>query len=508
LGRSSLRYIAASPLLIVLLVAHCSDHGHGPSPARASRPNIFLIVIDTARADHFSYAGYRRHTTPRIDALTADAVVYRGAHSTAPWTLPAHMSMFSGLLPTEHGATWAAYSEPAQMTLREMIRRGFSVGEPERMLARRLKQAGYATVGISQNPWVSESRGFAEGFDQFIEAWRPSSLPQPYSALPREVKIAKEADSGSAGRSLVVFKYHFLTTDVEEPFFVFFNFIDPHFPYLPPGRFRKVFDGDRRLIPEMTRDGVELELIAGVKQIDGEALSRFYDAELRYVDWAIGNLLAWLRSRDLYDNSMIVITSDHGEHLGEGGRYSHQLSLQEELLQVPLVIKYPGGAGAGTIVEDPLVSNLDVYRTILAQAGAEAGGGGPGFRTLAQDLGRMSDFDRSLLIAESHFSEAYLQQLLQANPAFDVAKHRHIRRAVYDSDCKYLFDAADLVSAEPLSPVTRAACSQGALVTERMRAYVDAAGHGPRPGAPAGPDRELLDQLESLGYVAASPPER
>jgi arylsulfatase A-like enzyme len=130
-----------------------------------TKPNVILIVIDTARADHFSAYGYDRPTTPNIDALARDSVRFSNAHSVSPWTLPSHMSMFTGRLPGQHGATWEAFSKPAETPMRDMMARGFQPGNPEQMLGSRLKASGYQTWGFSSNAWVSPHMGFGSGFD-------------------------------------------------------------------------------------------------------------------------------------------------------------------------------------------------------------------------------------------------------------------------------------------------------------------------------------------------------
>jgi arylsulfatase A-like enzyme len=494
-------------LLCTGLSAGCRREGHRDRAARrAGPPNIILLVIDTARADRFGFLGCARRTTPEIDAFAADCVAYPNAHSVAPWTLPAHMSMFTGLLPGEHGATWRAFSEPAEMTLAEIMVRSYTPPDPQRLLPFLLKQAGYITIGISQNPWVSERNGFAQGFDHFVEAWRSrAGLGSSYEWLPRKLKTTPEADSGPAGRSLLLFKQYFDAHDVAEPFFAFFNLIDPHFPYLPPGSFARRFDGDPRIIPEMLGDEtgtVELALIAGGRHIDPAALTRFYDAELYYVDFIVGKLMEWLRDKDYYDDALIILTSDHGEHLGAYGRYSHQLSVEEGLLRVPLLIKYPGGRGAGSRVSDPLVSNLDVYRTILSAARCDPSSEIPPDRSY--DLAQMDRFDRTELVAEDYYSEAYLRQLQQHSDNFDIDDQRLVRRAVYTHEGKYVFEDDRLETVEAIGPENAPAADEQprADMIARMHDYIQAVDETARTqAAPAEPDPDLIEKLRSLGYV-------
>jgi arylsulfatase A-like enzyme len=477
-----------------------------PSGPEDRPPNIILLVIDTARADRFGFLGCERPTTPEIDAFADDCVVYPNAHSVSPWTLPAHMSMFTGLLPGEHGATWEAFSEPVEMTLAEIMVRSYAPPDPQRLLPRLLKQAGYTTIGISQNPWVSVRNGFAEGFDHFVEAWRGQGRFRSfYESLSKELRTTPEVDSGPAGRSLLRFKHYFDTHDVAEPFFAFFNLIDPHFPYLPPGGFALRFDGDPQIVPEMLggeSGTVELALIAGGRKFDPAALKRFYDAELCYVDFVFGKLIDWLSDEDYYENALIILTSDHGEHLGEQGRYSHQLSVEEELLRVPLLIKYPGGRSAGSRVDDPLVSNLDLYRTILAAARCDLSSESSPMRSY--DLAQMDRFDRAQLVAENYYSEAYLRQLQKRSDTFDLDSHRLVRRAVYTRQRKYVFEDDHLKTVEAIDPENAPSVAEQprAEVIRRMRDYIQAVDKTARPRAvPAESDPEFVEKLRSLGYV-------
>src|SRR5687767_11295602 len=117
----------------------------------AAPPSIFFVVIDTARQDHVSAYGADPRITPNVDALAREGVLYRNAHAVAPWTLPSHASMFTGLLPAEHGASWSFFRDAA--SIKDVMERPLALREPERLLARRLADAGYATIGISANPW-------------------------------------------------------------------------------------------------------------------------------------------------------------------------------------------------------------------------------------------------------------------------------------------------------------------------------------------------------------------
>ena len=488
-------------ILAVALVACGGDRDTGAvlsAPAEPHRhaagapPNVVLIVLDTARADRMSYAGHARPTSPHVDALARDGVVYSRAHSVAPWTLPSHASIFTGLLPGEHGATWRAFDGAQDTPLQAVLERSVELPRSHH-LARRLSARGYTCLGFSTNAWVSRRTGFADGFNAFYEVWR--TIEPDWRLRLRRWRAATDLERGDAGDTVAAFGGHLERHGLPpEPFFLFFNFIDPHFPYSPPPRWRHALGQDRELGKRLAGfEFSEMAMVAGDRPIDLATLAPFYDAEISYVDFAVGRLLAWLKAAGLYDESLIVVTSDHGEHLGEGGRFGHQFSVEEALLHVPLVIKYPGGELAGTTVDDPRVSNLDVYATLLATAG-DAGGEPP---VASRDLGDMAAFDRAFLLAESYPSEPFLQAHEARHAAFPIDEHRVVRRVVLDGEARHVFLSAN---DEPprLDDGDSSSRARAAAWLRRHLADRDDAG----ANVDQGPlDEETLERLRSLGYA-------
>lgn len=283
--------------------------------------------------------------------------------------------------------------------------------------------------------------------------------------------------------------------ELREPFFLFFNFIDPHFPYAPPELWRYAFSRHRELGEKIAKFRFsEMALVAGERTVDPADFEAFYDAEMSYVDFAVGRLVAWLQEKEYYDESLIVVVSDHGEHLGENGRFSHQFSVEEELLQIPLVIKYPGQAFNGSVVENPLVSNLDVYATILAAAAAEQGLEGPA--TPSRNLADMERFDRAFLIAESYYSRPFLRAHQELFAAFPIDEHRVIRRVVFDETGRFTFlegETGLLAEAEGSPERARAAAI--------LRDYVSSLGEGLAGAVDRPLDKATLERLRGLGYA-------
>jgi arylsulfatase A-like enzyme len=472
--------------LAALVLAACGD---GP-PAR---PNLVLIVIDTARADHFSCYGYGKETTPNVDALAARGVRFTEARSLAPWTLPAHMSMFSGLPPRDHGATWAAFSEPESAPLRELVARTFAPGEPERMLAARLRAAGYATLAFSPNPWVAKTKGLGEGFDEFHELWREEERAALARGAPPDALSLSLSGVTMAGvrRALAA-------RDEERPFFLFVNLLDPHFPYEPPEPYRARFGGTSATVTAIQAGGrrTELAMIAGAAPFTREELVPLYDGELATADHFVGELVQTLEREGVFDDTLVIVTSDHGELLGEGGQWSHQLSVGEELLRVPLVLKLPEDARAGTVSEDPLVSNLDVYATLLAAAGLTPSSG------LARDLCAPAPPSRELLVAEYDTSRAYLHQLAEVHPSFDPAAHARELHAFYTPDLCVRFAAREPESIAARRAGAETPADAGERARAALRSYLAARDtrSAVRAGA-AGADAASDEGLEDLGYV-------
>jgi arylsulfatase A-like enzyme len=523
-GRARLRQGALAGVFMLILAAPLPARAVEPAshpgaaadgkpsdgaPSSGAPPNIVFIVLDTARADRMSYNGYPRLTTPYIDAFARDAVTYSNAHSVAPWTLPSHMSMFTGLLPGQHGATWRAFATPDNMTLGELLNKTFSLAEPARFLPTRLRQLGYHTVGFSSNAWVSRRTGFDQGFDAFYEMWQDDSrvnkgydwLPPRVrhallSWIPPDVSSASELDRGDGGQVLRKLREHVAANGpLRQPFFLFFNFIDPHYPYSPPPSWRYAYSDDRELgeaIALFRFD--EMDMQTGLRPVDVTRFRPFYDAEINYVDCVVGRLLTWLREQGVYDDALVVVTSDHGEHLGEGGHFSHQFSVEEELLRVPLVIKYPGNAGKGEVVDNQMVSNIDIYETLLRAAGAPAQAA---TATSPQDLAHMEVFSRPYLIAEEYYSLPYLRLNNERNPDFSVDDNRITRRVVYDPTQRHEFFQRDGV--QPAA--VQADDPDRAHAAAFLESYVSSLRNGMLHEKAQPLDAATRERLRSLGYV-------
>ncbi|MGH9749475.1 MAG: sulfatase [Candidatus Polarisedimenticolia bacterium] len=320
------------------------------------RPNVLLIVLDTARGDRFPWAGYDRPTAPRLEALAREAVVYTRAFSPAPWTVPAHASLFTGQYPSLHRTDCGSLRLP----------------DAARTLAEILRDAGYRTAGYTANPWIGSGYGFNQGFDTYGETWR-------------EVRDGS-ADTGAAltNEKAIRFLHWWQETPEvrDRPFFLFINYFEPHLPYHPPEPERSALLRDRSdpaRVERLARLGhpEEMRFIMGISDLtadDLEILGNLYDGEIAYADRKAGEVVAALRQMGVLDRTVVAVTGDHGENLGEHRMLDHKLSVHDTLLHVPLLLRYPPEVPAGGVVADP-VQMHDLFPTVLALAGVPLPGG-------------------------------------------------------------------------------------------------------------------------------------
>lgn len=318
-------------------------------PDSAARPNVVLVSIDTLRPDHLSLYGYDRETSPRLDRWARrHATVFRQAIAAAPWTLPSHVSMFTGIDAHRHGVN-------------------FNVGAPHSLetMAERLREAGYATIAVTGGGFVHSQYGFAQGFDR-------------YHSFSVRMGLENELDVGIE-RALEA-----VEALADRPFFLFFHTYAVHNPFRPRGDFTQRFGNiqddvlvDVRLLPSESEDGFRtrraLYARAGDEELDlpEPELMRLavdlYDVGIAYADDALGRLLDRLQRQDLAARTLVVVTSDHGELFGEHGLVNH-ISLYDENLRVPLVIATPDRTGSGRIIDEP-VRLIDLLPTVLEIVG-------------------------------------------------------------------------------------------------------------------------------------------
>lgn len=346
-----------------------------------TRPNVVLVVLDTARRDRVSAYGYDRETTPNFDRFAADATLYTDPVAQAPWSIPSHASLFTGAYPTGHGAS--------------TVRPVFGADAP---LAERLRRVGYATAAVSANPYVRPANGFAHGFEEFHGPGRPGGATVPASVADRLARTVRPiahrvtaaglrrplerlfgllrcrdaptvgADTDGAAADWLPARVAAVAARLPEPYFLFVNITTAHLPRSPaPAALDRFVAPELRETPVVPNERAHA-LGDGLSERERQALTQLYDADLRTADRQLGEVLA---SVDLPD-ALVAVVSDHGEHLGEFGLVGHQYSVFEPVVSVPLAVSFPASVPTSTPNHvDAQVEIRRLYHTILDAAGVD-----------------------------------------------------------------------------------------------------------------------------------------
>jgi len=333
---------------VVLLIVATRILSHGVTQAAATglprapqaSTNVLIVVMDTVRADHFSALGYSRSTTPNLDRLASQGVLFENAMSTSSWTLPAHASLLTGRYPFEHGAEVKTY-DGRYPTL------------PEAFRAR-----GYRTGAFSANTYYfAPPNGLGGGFLYFDGVFTNLGDMLMRTLYGRNLMMLYEAASHSdlPGRKraeLVNARFlNWLQRDSSRPFFAVLNYFDAHDPYLPPSPFRGRF-ADRPDVGGVLNGWGEREALKRPSDVRDE--QEAYDGGIAYEDDRIGRLLETLKERGLAENTLLAVVSDHGEFFGEHGFYLHKNALFLEGIHVPLLLVWPGHVPSGVRVANPV----------------------------------------------------------------------------------------------------------------------------------------------------------
>jgi len=443
----------------VLLAAACG--GAAVPPDEAERPNVVLIVVDTLRADHLSFGGYSRPTSPNLDRLAQESVVFRKAYAAAPWTTPSVGSLFTSQYPSALGN----FDQPRPISDRFPT------------LAEVLKDEGYRTHGIISVSMLTRQLGFGRGFESYDE-----------SACVERSEISSPQVTDLAIR--------FLRDHRNERFFLFVHYFDPHYNYIlhPEFDFAPEYDGPLESgVPIQRLWEDRFRFTPG----DVDFLRALYDSEIRFTDHHVGRLLDEIDSLGLFDDSLVVVTADHGEEFMERGWIGHTRTLHRELLHVPLIFRLPDGRPG--VVNDP-VGLVDVMPTILEHAGLPAPDGIEG---VALPLREPFRTEPRPVFAET--SNPQVHQPGRVTPIDLKSMQIGDTKLIYDAIEKRvaLFDlAADPTESTDLAP-------EHGDRSERLRAVLQTwAGRtvGKRAGKPGATVQELLseeqlEELRALGYL-------
>jgi arylsulfatase A-like enzyme len=323
-------------------------------------PNVILLVLDTVRALSLGAYGYDRPNTPFLSELAARGVRFDRAISSAPWTLPSHATMFTGRYPHELSAGWADPLDDTYPTLAE-----------------RLSAQGYLTLGVAANlHYCSYEFGLTRGFARYrdydvsvSEMMRTSKIAHAAVSLVnsfggREISPGRQSATRINERLLSL-----LDARGDRPVFVFANYYDAHGPYNPDPPYDTLYLGRQ---PSMRDSGIDTFTDADVRDLQAA-----YDASIAWLDAQLRDLFTRLESRGLLENTLVIVTSDHGEEFNEHGLLNHGSSLYFPSVHVPLLVVHPGSVPAATVVEEP-VTLRDLPATILEAVRAPASASLPG----------------------------------------------------------------------------------------------------------------------------------
>lgn len=342
--------------VLSLLVAGC--HSQAPPEQPIRRPKaVVLITIDTWRADALSFARGGPVTTPFLDSLASTGTVFTRAYSTSSWTAPAMASLMTGMWPQSHGVRRGRVgglgTNGAVTVLRQPI-----LSDSFAMLAEKLKQARFGTIGVAANMHLSGTLGFAQGFDRYFG----DGFVDATDVNARAIRFLRE-QYGEAWR----------TRWRVDPTFLWLHYFDPHMPYEARKPWIQTYAPDFAAHPQdypTKADAPELlrkYLPATVEK--AAPLLALYRSEVRYVDEQIRKLNDEIHFDD--PEVLLIVTADHGEELGEHGGLGHAATLYEEVVRVPLFVRWPAALPGGRVVEQP-VSLVDLYPTIVDLVGGDS----------------------------------------------------------------------------------------------------------------------------------------
>jgi len=304
--------VKAARILVIFCLASAAI-GAGQTQKRATKPDVFLVTIDTLRADHVHCYGYESIQTPALDGLAKDGIRFTHAFTPSPITNTSHTSILTGLLPSSHGVT--DFAVPLSAT--------------HPTLATLLKTRGYHTAAFI-GAVILDSNTLAPGLDRGFDFY--DNFPAQPKTKSRWGRVERR------GAEVVQHAEAWMTAHPAGPHFVWVHLYDPHDPYEPPPPYSQTYK------------------------------DRLYDGEIAYADSVLAGFVAFLKKTGRYDNALIVVVGDHGEGLGEHHEDTHGIFLYDSTTHVPLIMKTPGGGNPGKIV-DAQVRNTDILPTVTGLVG-------------------------------------------------------------------------------------------------------------------------------------------
>jgi len=382
--------------------------------------------MDCVRADRLSVYGYDKSTTPYLASLARDATVYDNCIATTCWTLPSHASLFTGLYPSEHG----------------VVDQGTRLPSSYSTLAEKLAQVGYSTCCVTNNGWISKSTDLARGFARLEEVWRR------HVKVPAAIRAAMHMmgiwDTGAKATNDLIYD---AIDEGPAPFFIFVNYMEAHHHCRPPWRFRRRFVPTTAftawtMMAEYRYASRRQDIVVEWPEEQLNVLRALYEGAICYLDSKIAELIDFLDRRGILDNTVVVITADHGENIGDHGLAEHQLCLYESLIRVPLLIRFPEVFQRGRRVET-LVQLNDVFATLCHLGGADAEGAQTQ-RTGAVKLPQIAaDVQRTYAYSEYIAPQTLISAWRKRHRSFDIDSKNRDLYAVRGERYKYIMASND-----------------------------------------------------------------
>ena len=323
----------------------------------SEQPNVVLISVDMLRPDHLSCYGYERPTSPNIDRLASEGVLYENHFASSSWTLPSHASIFTSLPDSLHGCTDTDRAlAPSALTLAE-----------------RFAAAGYATAGFFAGPYLHPAFGLDQGFETYEDcaAYAARISGRPPSEWAMDEGVMRESHEDVTNTRVFVALLNWMHERPKKPFFLFVHLWDVHFDFVPPAPYDKAFDPDYQGWVDGKNFFFDPRYGPEMDARDLEHLLALYDGEIAWTDSIVGRIRGELEKAGILEDTVFALTSDHGTEFFEHGRKGHRQTLYDEVLRAPLVIRYPAKLDPARRVSG-LTRGIDVGPTLLELAGLPA----------------------------------------------------------------------------------------------------------------------------------------
>lgn len=428
-------------VVLIVSIAGVMTFRHFSSPAIR---HIVLISMDTTRADYLSCYGYRHKTTPHIDAVAAKAVRFEHVIAPIPLTLPSHITMMTGTIPPHHGVHDNLNSklDDSNLTLAEI-----------------LKTHGFRTGAVISSYVLDAKYGLYQGFDDYDDKF-DEPLGGPSHAERRGEEATRHAIS-------------WIEKNQDKDFFLFLHYYDPHSPYDPPEAFRNLFGKTSGLT-------------------DSEKCKRTYAEEIAYVDFCIGQVIEKLKSLGLYDSTLLIITGDHGEGLGEHGEKGHGYYVYQESIHVPLIVKLAGRNNAKTVKD--IAGIVDITPTVCSLLGLDIPKSIEGKDLSAYLFGNAAENQERFIYTESLLATKY-----KASPILAVVGNRfkYIQKSRPE-----LYDLAD----DPYERrnIVDEQRQRARIMRDTLEVMLETSLVADNTKSNLKLDDASLKKLQSLGYVGGS----